>query len=205
MSGGSRLEHPRTRPMHLKPTLGPVQLIFYSVGVIVGAGIYSVIGTAAALAQDGLWISFLIGAAVAFLTGVSYAEMTTSFPAAGAEYVYVRRAVPNADWAAFGVGLVILLGGAATATTVAMAFGGYLEAIVRVPPALSAFVLLVVCTAINIRGLRESSWTNIAFTCVEVAGLLIVVAAGYSQGAYAAAPPVHWQPGIVEAAALLFF
>ena len=91
--------------MHLKPTLGPVQLIFYSVGVIVGAGIYSVIGTAAALAQDGLWISFLIGAAVAFLTAVSYAEMTILFPAAGAEYVYVRRAVPNADWAAFGIGL----------------------------------------------------------------------------------------------------
>ena len=49
------------------------------------------------------------------------------------------------------------------------------------------------------------SWTNIVFTCVEVAGLLIVIAAGYSQDAYAAAPPFHWQPGIVEAAALLFF
>jgi hypothetical protein len=34
--------------MRLKPVLGPVQLIFYSVGVIIGAGVYSVLGAAAA-------------------------------------------------------------------------------------------------------------------------------------------------------------
>jgi hypothetical protein len=53
--------------------LRPVQLIFYSVGVIVGAGVYSVIGSAAGLAQGGLWLSFLVGAGVAFLTAFSYA------------------------------------------------------------------------------------------------------------------------------------
>jgi hypothetical protein len=31
--------------MQLKPVLGPVQLVFYSVGIIIGAGVYSVIGT----------------------------------------------------------------------------------------------------------------------------------------------------------------
>ncbi len=45
--------------MALKPVLGPVQLIFYSVGVIVGAGVYSVIGSAAGLAQQSLWVSFV--------------------------------------------------------------------------------------------------------------------------------------------------
>lgn len=71
--------------MKLRPVLGPVQLTFYSVGVIVGAGVYSVIGAAAGLAGDGLWISFVVGAFVAALTALSYAEMTTAFPAAGAE------------------------------------------------------------------------------------------------------------------------
>jgi APA family basic amino acid/polyamine antiporter len=66
--------------MQLKPVLGPVQLVFYSVGTIIGAGVYSVIGTAAGLAQQGLWASFVIAAVVALLTGLSYAEMTTSFP-----------------------------------------------------------------------------------------------------------------------------
>lgn len=116
--------------MQLKPVLGPIQLIFYSVGVIIGAGVYSVLGPAAGLAQQHLWLSFLIGAGVALLTAISYAEMATSFPAAGAEYLYVRRAWPSSDWLAFGVGCIILLGGSATAATVAMAFGGDRKSVV---------------------------------------------------------------------------
>ena len=95
--------------MSLKPVLGPIQLIFYSVGVIVGAGVYSVIGSAAGLAQGSLWLSFVIGAGVALLTAFSYAEMATSFPIAGAEYAYIRQAWPRADWLSFSVGIVILL------------------------------------------------------------------------------------------------
>src|SRR6478735_2777040 len=113
--------------MQLKPVLGPVQLVFYSVGVIVGAGVYSVLRAAAGLAQQSLWISFLVGAGTALLTAMSYAEMATSFPAAGAEYVYVRRAWPKADWLAFGIGAIILIGGAGTAGTVASGFGGSLR------------------------------------------------------------------------------
>jgi basic amino acid/polyamine antiporter, APA family len=44
--------------MQLKPILGPIQIIFYCVGGIIGADVYSVIGTAAALAQESLWLSF---------------------------------------------------------------------------------------------------------------------------------------------------
>ena len=141
--------------MQLKPVLGPIQLIFYGVGVIIGAGVYSVIGTAAGLAQQSLWLSFIIGAIVALLTGFSYAEMTTSFPRAGAEYLYLRRALPKSDWAAFGVGILILMGGAATAATVAVAFGGYLRIFFDIPIWFSALALLVACTAFNIWGLRE--------------------------------------------------
>jgi basic amino acid/polyamine antiporter, APA family len=190
--------------MRLKPVLGPIQLVFYGVGVIVGAGVYSVIGTAAGLAQQGLWASFVVGAGVAFLTAISYAEMATSYPEAGAEYVYVRRAWPKADWLSFGVGVVILLGGAATAATVAIGFGGYLRVFVDLPPALSALALLVACTALNIWGLRESSWVNMLFTSIEVGGLLLVIAAGLAREA-GPLPPVEAQPAIVAAAALLFF
>src|SRR5690349_12252100 len=135
--------------MQLKPVLGPVQLIFYGVGVIVGAGVYSVLGAAAALAQNYLWISFLVGAFIAFLTAISYAEMTTTFPAAGAEYVYVRLAWPRADWLAFSIGVIILIGGSATAATVATSFAGYLRVFVDFPAFLSAALLLAACTAFN--------------------------------------------------------
>lgn len=192
--------------MQLKPVLGPVQLVFYSVGVIIGAGVYSVIGAAAGLAGNNLWISFLIGAFIALLTGLSYAEMTTTFPTAGAEYVYVRRAFPHAPWASFAIGWIILLGGAATATTVAVAFGGYLRSFVEVPVMASAFMLLVVCTLVSIWGLREASWLNIVFTVIEVAGLLLLIAAGLTKPQIAQ-PLVNLdiQPGIMAAAAILFF
>ena len=191
--------------MALKPVLGPVQLIFYSVGVIVGAGVYSVIGTAAGLAQENLWLSFAIGAGVAFLTALSYAEMATSYPQAGAEYVYMRHAWPRAHWLSFGIGAVILIGGAATAATVAVAFGGYLRTFIDVPPAWSALALLAACTAFNIWGLRESSFANILFTSIEVGGLLLIVVAGLAREGAPASVPVEAPPAIIAAAALLFF
>lgn len=191
--------------MQLKPILGPIQLMFYCVGVIIGAGVYSVIGTAAGLAQESLWLSFSVAALVALLTGFSYAEMTTSFPHAGAEYVYLRRAFPESDLAAFSVGLVILMGGAATATTVAMAFGGYLRTFVDIPTGLSAFALLFGCTALNIWGLRESSWVNVLFTSIEVAGLFLVIAAGFTHGSLTEPLAAPSQQGIIPAAAILFF
>jgi amino acid transporter len=191
--------------MQLKPVLGPVQLVFYSVGVIIGAGVYSVIGAAAGIAQQSLWLSFLIGAFVALLTGLSYAEMATAFPHAGAEYVYLRRALPKWDWAAFSVGIVILLGGAATAATVAVAFGGYLRVFVDVPVTLAAVILLLSCTAFNIWGMEESSWVNIVLTSVEVTGLLIVIAAGLTRDGMIQPLVATPQPGVLTAAAVLFF
>ena len=191
--------------MQLKPVLGPIQLIFYSVGVIIGAGVYSVIGTAAGVAQHSLWLSFLVSAGVALLTAISYAEMATSFPVAGAEYVYIRRAWPKADWLAFGVGAVILIGGAATAATVAVAFGGYLRIFVDLPSALSAFLLLAGCTALNVWGLRESSWVNILFTSIEVAGLVLVIVVALTLDARPAAAAAAGEPAVMAAAALLFF
>jgi amino acid transporter len=189
----------------LKPTLGPVQLLFYCVGVIVGAGIYSVIGSAAGLAGQGLWLSFMLAAGVALLTGLAYAEMATSFPHAGAEYIYVRRAFPQSTFLSFAVGLLILIGGAATAATVAVAFGGYLRTFLDLPIAWSAVALLAACTLLNVRGLRESSWVNVVFTCVELSGLALVIAAGFSHGNVAAPLAASIQPGVFPAAAVLFF
>jgi APA family basic amino acid/polyamine antiporter len=192
--------------MALKPVLGPVELVFYSVGVIVGAGVYSVIGTAAGLAQQSLWLSFMVGAGVALLTAVSYAEMATAYPQSGAEYIYVRHAWPQTDWLSFGIGIVILIGGAATAATVAVAFGGYLRTFIDVPPVWSALVLLAACTALNIWGLRESSFANIVFTSIEVGGLLLVIAAGLArEGGPVPASAAEQPPAIMAAAALLFF
>jgi amino acid transporter len=139
------------------------------------------------------------------LTALSYAEMATSFPVAGAEYVYLRKAWPGADWLAFSVGSILLLGGAATAATVAMAFAGYLRVFFDVPAIAAAGLLLALCTAVGIWGLRESSWLNIAFTLIEVAGLLMVVAAALWSDIRLPSQPAGAEPAVLAAAALLFF
>ena len=201
----SRISAGATPTTPLRPVLGRVQLIFYSVGVIVGAGVYSVIGSAAGLAHQSLWLSFVVGAGVAMLTAFSYAEMATSFPVAGAEYVYLRKAWPGANWLAFSVGSILLLGGAATAATVAMAFAGYLRVFVDVPAIAAAGLLLAACTALGIWGLRESSWLNIAFTMIEVAGLMMVVAAALWSEVRVPPQTAGAEPAVLAAAALLFF
>ena len=189
----------------LKPVLGLVPLVFYGIGVIVGAGVYSVIGSAAGMAQQSLWLSFLVGAIVALLTGFSYAELTTSFPSAGAEYRYLKEAMPGSGMVAFVVGLVILIGGAAAAATVAVAFGGYLRTFIDVPEWMAASALLATCTGLNIWGLRESSWANIAFTSVEVAGLILVIAAGATTGRLPAPLTETMTTGVLPAASTVFF
>jgi APA family basic amino acid/polyamine antiporter len=98
-----------------------------------------------------------------------------------------------------------VIGASATASTVAVAFGGYLREFADIPPAVSALLLLVGCTVLNIVGLRESSWANILFTCIEVGGLMLVIAAGFTQPDFTAPLRAPLHIGAVQAAAVLFF
>ena len=75
----------------LERSLSLWEVTLMSIGIILGAGIYVVIGEAAGLTGNSLWISFIIGAIVATFTGLSYAELCSRFPKAGAEYVYVNN------------------------------------------------------------------------------------------------------------------
>jgi len=69
----------------LKRSLSLFEVTVYGVGIILGAGIYALIGHAAGVAGNALWMSFLIGAIIASLTGLSYAELGTMFPKEAAE------------------------------------------------------------------------------------------------------------------------
>jgi amino acid transporter len=189
----------------LKRVLGLPALTFYGVGQILGAGIYSIIGAAAGKAGDAVWLSFLAAAAVAALTGLSYAELATAYPEAGAEYVYLRNAVPKAPWIAVAVGMTIVVAGTATAAAVALAFGGYLRYFVDLPVGLAAIGLLGACTLLGVAGIRESSAANVVFTLVEAGGLVLVIAAGIGSPSFGDALLVHPHPGVLSGAALVFF
>jgi APA family basic amino acid/polyamine antiporter len=191
--------------MALKRSLGLPSLLFYGVGVIIGAGIYSVIGAAAGEARDGLWVAFAIAAVAAFLAGLSYAELSTMLPKAGAEYVYVRTALPRLRAAAFGIGVILTLANAATAATVAIAFAGYLQLFVALPELLAALLALALCTAINVVGIREATWVAATCTIIEVAGLVLIIGAGFASDAFGSVPAPSPHLGILSGAALVFF
>jgi amino acid transporter len=185
--------------------LGFLSLTFYGVGLIIGAGIYSVIGAAAGVAGEGLWLSFVIGSVIALLTGLSYAELATMFPEAGAEFVFMREAFPRHRWASFVVGCVLTLAASATATTVSVAFAGYLQSFVSFPMAISALLVLAAAAMINVAGITPSSWINMTFTLIEIAGLLIVIAFGARAEGFGRALKTTPSLEIVVGAAVIFF
>jgi APA family basic amino acid/polyamine antiporter len=91
----------------LRRELGLLEVTLSGVGIILGAGIYVLIGQAAGLAGNAIWLAFCFSAIMALLTGLSYAELSSMFPKAGAEYDYVtnafnsRLALSSAGWSSF--------------------------------------------------------------------------------------------------------
>ncbi len=77
---------------------------------------------------------------------MSYAELSSMFPKAGAEYDYVTNAF-NARLA-FVIGWLVFLSGVLAAATVALGFAGYFSALTSIPMLISAIVLLIVLTAL---------------------------------------------------------
>jgi APA family basic amino acid/polyamine antiporter len=79
----------------LKRNISLFQAVMYGVGLILGAGIYVLIGDAAGIAGNAMWVSFVIAAVIAAFTGLSYAELSSMFPKSAAEYVFVKNAFKN--------------------------------------------------------------------------------------------------------------
>lgn len=163
----------------LKRRMGLFQLTMYGVGLILGAGIYVLIGEAAGFAGDSVWIAFALGSIVALFAGFSYAELSSVFPRAAAEYVFIKNAFKN-NFFAFLIGWLTAITSIITAATVALGFGGYFAEFVNIPIIISAIGLLVVLSIVNFVGIRESSWTNTIFTIIEAAGLILIIVIGFT-------------------------
>ncbi|HPJ83539.1 MAG TPA: amino acid permease [Methanothrix sp.] len=188
----------------LKRELGLFEVTLSGIGIILGAGIYALIGKAAGLAGNSVWLSFAIAALIAVFTGLSYAELSSIFPRASAEYEYTCHAFGKR--LAFVVGWLIIFSGVIGASTVALGFGGYFDALTGVPVLTSAVLLIFVLSLVLLWGIKISAWFAIVFTLIETAGLLIVIYIGLpSLGTVDYFEMPHGLSGIFEAAALIFF
>jgi APA family basic amino acid/polyamine antiporter len=163
-------------PEALSRTLGLWQVTASGVGIVIGAGIYVLVGTAAREAGNALWISFTVAALLSALTGLSYAELAGLFPSAGAEYAFARAAF--GPFAGFMSGWTMIAGNLIAAAAVSIGFGHYLRHFVEVDVRIAAVVLLAALTAIIAAGIQRSIWFSIALVVLQVAGLLLVIAAG---------------------------
>lgn len=192
----------------LSKSLGLVRLSLYGVGTIIGAGIYSVIGPAAESAGNAVWVSFLVAAVISALTGLSYAELASALPNAGAEHNFLRQAFPKVPAFAFAVGLFIALHGAATFATVGLTFGNYLKIFVDVEPTWVAVALMMVATLINISGLKKASTLGAILTVVQVGTLIAFASYAVISRSNASQPlfePVEDWSGVLTGAAIAFF
>lgn len=189
----------------LRRELGLVEAVVYGVGLILGAGIYAVIGEAAGVTGGSVVFSFVFAAVVAALTGLSYAELASIYPNAEGDYIYVRAAFDRpvvSDVTAFGR----LAMGVISTAAVALAFAGYLSAFVDIPALPVAVGLVVGMALVNWWGIEFSTRLNVVFTALEVLGLLIVVWVG--SGSWGQAPVfevTNGATGLVEAGFLIFF
>jgi APA family basic amino acid/polyamine antiporter len=199
MTGGSAPARPA-----LKRELGPLQVTAAGVGIILGAGIYALIGEAAGLAGNGVWLAFAFSALVALLTCFSYSELSSMYPRAAAEYEYTQAGF--GPGAAFLIGWLIIFSGVVGAATVAIAFSGYFQSLVPLPPIFSAVGIILVLAVILLYGIRETAWLAISFTVVEAGGLVAIIVAGipyWGTVNYLELP--LGLGGLFSAAALVFF
>ncbi len=190
--------------VELERSLSLWQITMMSVGVILGAGIYVVIGEAAGLAGNTVWLSFILAAVVASFTGLSYVELASRFPTAAAEYTYVEQSFGKR--LAWVTGWMIIAGSIIGSATVALGFARYLSAIVNTPVITTAFVALLIIGFVLFLGVQETASLTILFTIIEAAGLIIVIFIGLpSLGTVDYTQMAQGISGLLQAGVLIFF
>jgi APA family basic amino acid/polyamine antiporter len=190
--------------VELERSLSLWQITLMSIGVILGAGIYVVIGEAAGLAGNTVWLSFILAAVVASFTGLSYVELASRFPTAAAEYTYVEQSFGKR--LAWVTGWMIIAGSIIGSATVALGFARYLSAIVHTPVIATAFAALLIIGFVLFLGVQETASITIIFTLIEAAGLIIVIFVGLpSFGSVDYTQMAQGIQGLLQAGVLIFF
>jgi basic amino acid/polyamine antiporter, APA family len=166
----------------LRRTIGPVQMALYGLGSMLGAGIYGLIGKAAGLAGNAVWLAFVVALCAALLTALSYASLGSRYPrAAGAAYVTERAY--GFSLLSFLVGLALVCSGLTSIATQSRVFAANLVELLgpeSLPVSWIALGFLLILTGIVLRGIRESMWVNVLCTLVEAGGLVVVIVVGLS-------------------------
>ena len=179
----------------LKRVLGPWSLIALGVGVIIGAGLFSITGTVAAgYTGPAITLSFAIAAIGCCFAGLCYAEFASMIPVAGSAYTYSYATM--GELIAWIIGWDLVLEYTVAATTVSISWSRYLVVFlegvgINIPHALAACpwdggivnipaaLIVVLMSIFLIRGTEGSSIFNGFIVFLKVAVILIFVVLGW--------------------------
>lgn len=173
---------------------------------ILGAGIFAIIAPAAGIAGPALLISLGIAAFVALCNALSSAQLAAILPRSGGTYIFGRKML--GEWWGYSAGWMFLVANTFGPGVIALAFGGYVNAIWGVVPARVAAVLAALTmTGINAAGIRRSVRVTDVIVIISILSLLAVVVIGLPGGKIANLTP--FAPGgivgVLRATGLLFF
>ncbi len=185
----------------LKKTLSSGALIALGIGAIIGAGLFSITGMAAANhAGAGIMISFVIAALGCAFAGLCYAEFASMIPISGSAYTYSYATM--GEFIAWIIGWDLVLEYAVGSATVASSWSGYLGKLfssygVALPEQLMitpfdvtstgaagiinlpAVFIVTAMSLLLIRGTSESALVNTIIVILKVAIVLVFIFVGF--------------------------
>ena len=207
----------------LRRSVGPFGFVALGLGMILGTGIFVIVGEAIGKSGPAIVVSFVLVGITCIFSALSYAEMATAIPVAGSAYTYAYATLGEVIAWIIGWDLILEYGFAVA--VVAVGWGGYVQSLfdslfsIHIPNAIAqppgdggtvnlpAVVLVLGVTLVLLRGARESTRFNAGMVLIKVAVLIffIVVAATafHAHNLHPFAP--HGFNGTVDAAALIFF
>jgi basic amino acid/polyamine antiporter, APA family len=154
----------------LKRRIGLLAATLAGIGIILGAGIYVLVGVAAGEAGNAVWISFLIAALAASFTTVSYARLSRLHPKNAPEYQFLSLAFGHTP--GFLAGWLILWATTISAATVSLGFDGYLQHLSGLPYLGNAVWLIVLSSLVVFIGVGESALVAGILTVIEITGVV---------------------------------
>src|SRR3954470_23465008 len=186
------------------------EVAFIGVGAMVGAGIFSLLGTTAEVAGSAVWLAFALAGGIAALQGYSFAKLGARYPTAGGLLEYVNKGygvghtATIVAWLTYAANIIVT-------AMVAVSFGSYAsDAIAGGDPATVkalAVVLVIVMTGLNIAGstLVAKVQSLIVFVVIGILAFFAVVTISEIDPALIAPSTYPGIRDIVSGVALTFF
>jgi amino acid transporter len=156
--------------------------VLYGLGVTIGAGIYVLVGIAAGRSGMHAPLAFIGAAIVMSFSAASFAELGTRMPVSASEAAYVQAAFRR-DWLSLAVGLLVVATATISAATISVGSAGYVAVFLPVAaPWIISGVVLAMGVVACLATVQSVTFAGV-MTVIEVAGLVLIIVAGFGHGA----------------------